>query len=681
MSFYNGILNHDDIHESGVRGPPGIPGVGYKLDSYNNYDIENKKLVNVKAGTNANDVVIKSQIQYLDGVNPGQVINNKAVIYSNSGSIHSNALYLKDQYGQEVIFHTEDQDDNQIRLYIPNLKNNDSFGGRLKSSFVITSINQIIQGKKIFHDIEVPTPTINGHASNKAYVDNEISKISDASDNSNYVRKSGDTMTGPLIVQKDDYPIQGDLNKVISYETQQEIFLSKREGGKMLQPIDMNGFSIDNLPLPTANDHACNKKYVDNEINKITTIDTTLYLKRDGSIPLLGTLNMNGNRIYKLPDPQLSDEPATLGYVSQLNNNLFNSYLDLKGPRKMEGNLNMDNHKITNIKTPSDDSDAVNKGYIDINMIQSAHPPKNILSYIMDDVDQTSSEYGIEIDKIDDYNDSFHSYNKKVIYLKLIKNGNNYRSRIGYNIFKLIDKSKDTFHTAVIEWLTTDNNAWTKIEIFNNITSGSIISNQTKKFENGKGLYYTRSIIQFEVMSITSPPIYLLSTIHIDGVNQTYPAKFNEVYNIIYGVNGSHAAIGANVYDYHDIYEIKNGKMTMKVDIDMNRMSILNIGNLNNRIHGMVNNVGRFTNSSIRVDLKNVFINYVLLAPSSVYKSTLDNITFNTSGLENLVSFSFRYSDGPGLTKIKIDRRFNHIVSIQLAKARNIPFKITFNIN
>ena len=161
MSFYNGILNHDDNHESSQVGQRGLPGIGYKLTSDGDYDIQNKKLTNVKNGDENNDVMNKSQIEsyvsektiYLKNINPGQVINNKAVIYSNTGSVHCNSLYLKDQYGQETIFHNEDQDDNQIRLYIPNLKNNDSFGGRLKSSIVITSISQTIEGKKIFHDI------------------------------------------------------------------------------------------------------------------------------------------------------------------------------------------------------------------------------------------------------------------------------------------------------------------------------------------------------------------------------------------------------------------------------------------------------------------------------------------------------------------------------------------------
>ena len=214
MSFYNGILNHEDNHESGQIGPRGLPGVpgpkgdGYKLTSDGNYDIENKKLINVKPGTNNDDVVIKSQIQYLDGVLPAQVTNNKAVIYSPSGGMHANALYLKDQYGQEVNFHTEDQDLNQCRLYVPNLKNNDSYGGRRKSSVVVTSIDQTIQGKKIFHDIEVPKPTSDNQASNKKYVDNKIQEL--VIDHSNFVTRSGDTMTGSLIIPKDNYPVQGD---------------------------------------------------------------------------------------------------------------------------------------------------------------------------------------------------------------------------------------------------------------------------------------------------------------------------------------------------------------------------------------------------------------------------------------------------------------------------------------
>ena len=126
MSYSNGLLSFPTFnYDIGGKGEKGDPGVGFKLTEEGDYDMENKKLVNVKNGNGEDDIMVKRQIegyvsnktQYLDGVLPARVTNNKAVIYSPSGGVHSNALYLKDKYGQEVHFFTEDQDDNQIRLH------------------------------------------------------------------------------------------------------------------------------------------------------------------------------------------------------------------------------------------------------------------------------------------------------------------------------------------------------------------------------------------------------------------------------------------------------------------------------------------------------------------------------------------------------------------------------------
>ena len=51
MSYTNGILNHDDSQGLGKIGLRGLPGIGFKLDANNDYDMQNKKLVNVKQGT------------------------------------------------------------------------------------------------------------------------------------------------------------------------------------------------------------------------------------------------------------------------------------------------------------------------------------------------------------------------------------------------------------------------------------------------------------------------------------------------------------------------------------------------------------------------------------------------------------------------------------------------------
>ena len=99
-----GIFNEhssksSDTISSGVQGqqgPPGPQGIGFKLDSNNNYDMQNKKLINVKPGTDNHDVVTKNQIALLDSASPGIVVNDKAVIYSDTGSVHAHNLYLKD---------------------------------------------------------------------------------------------------------------------------------------------------------------------------------------------------------------------------------------------------------------------------------------------------------------------------------------------------------------------------------------------------------------------------------------------------------------------------------------------------------------------------------------------------------------------------------------------------------
>ena len=598
MSFYNGILNHDDdIHESrqtGERGPQGRPGEGYKLDAQGYYDIQNKKLTNVKNGDAEQDVMSKSQIEgyvsdktkYLDDVNPGEVKSNKSVIYSSSGSIHTNDLYLKDQNGQEVHFYNEDQDLNQCRLYVPNLKNNDSYGGRLKSSIVVTSIDQTIEGKKVFHDIEVPSPTIDGHASNKAYVDNEISKISDSSDNSNYVKKSGDTMTGKLLFPNVLFPIQGDLRQALSYESMREIFLSRRENRPMYTNLDMHNHTIDNVKNAINNDQSINKGQFDNELGlKADKSDLLQYLKTNGSYPMTGNLQMNNNRIYKLPDPQLADERATLGYVSRLNNNLFNSYLDLKGVRKMEGNLQMDGNQVSGLTNfPQNDDHGANKKYVDDQIskanIKPTNIPKNAFKYIMESTNEWSVEYNLIINSFSDLNESPHSYNKKVLNITPKKTDSNYRFRFGIQVFSV---NINTPYTLCVELFNRDYITWGRTQIFIEGLGIWLRNHNTVKYqhhyESNSDIYYHRTIIKFNRTS-SSGPAQVFYTVHYDnrgGDLNTYPDQFkDQIYVIAYGCKGNFNNIDSLVYDKHEAYELDNTKMKMLVDLDMNGYSILN---------------------------------------------------------------------------------------------------------
>ena len=270
MSFYNGILNHEDIHGLGMVGARGLPGVGFKLDSNNNFDLENRKLTNLKFGTNPNDVISKTQLDgqtsLLQGARSGYVINNKAAVYSNSGSLHAQSFYLKDTpdnagNSDEIRILTPHQSYSNIHLEIPDLHNFDGFGGRPKSEIMVTSVDQTVTGKKVFMNIEVPSPTSNNQAASKNYIDTELAKIS--VDTSQFVLKTGNQMNGDLILPHDSYPVEGNTNKAISYETQREIFLSRRESFPMQADINMNNNFIQNVATPTSSHQATNKGYCD----------------------------------------------------------------------------------------------------------------------------------------------------------------------------------------------------------------------------------------------------------------------------------------------------------------------------------------------------------------------------------------------------------------------------------
>ena len=693
---------------SSTKGPPGRQGIGYKLDANGNFDIENKKLTNVQNGDMDKDVMTKSQIegyvsnktQYLDNINPGEVKNNKAAIYSNTGSLHSNSLYLKDQYKQEVILHTENQDDNQIRLYIPNLKNNDSFGGRLKSSLVITSLDQIIEGRKVFHNIEVPNPAIDSQACNRAFVLNELSKISD-----NYVRKSGDAMIGSLIVPKDNYPVQGNLKKVLSYETQREIFLSKREGGKMLQPIDMNGFSIVNLPLPTANDHACNKVYVDNKVDsKANKSDLNDYMKLDGSKVMTGTLNMNNNRITNLPSPHLSTEPATKDYVTTVMNHLPSLFVDRQGKSKMLGNLDINQHKIINVIEPTDDLDVSNKLYTDNQIIKSNIKPnsipKNVFKYLMDDVNEWSSEYNIKVLNFSDMTESPHYWNKRILNITPLKDeNNNYKFRLGIQCFPL-DNNKE--YTLSIEMYNKDYETWNRQLTYINADTAWIEGYHTQKFqhhyqENGV-IYYTKTLIRFKKTS-TSTPNFIYITYHFEDNNgdmNTYPKEFaNQVYILAYGAIGIFNHLDSAVYDKHQAFEIEKTKMKMLVDLDinnklitnigslnMNNNNIKNIGNISNNdiisIYGTVNEYKYFTSENAIIEFGNIKIKYIKLYNQPKLSNKSDTVHIYITNNEE--RFDFQYKNIGWYTHIIINRFYNVVSSIKLKNNTNVSFQLGYEL-
>ena len=169
----------------------------------------------------------------------------------------------------------------------------------------------------------------------------------------------------------------------------------KKDSPEVGPDLDMKGFAIKNLKVtPRGDGSATSRKYVDRKLGtKADRNDLNGYLKLDGTSQMQGNLQMNNNRITNLPDPQLNDEAATKNYFTISMNHLPSLFLDRQGNSKMLGNLQMNDHRITGLTNPpNNDDEAANKKYVDDNIskanIKPYHTPKNVLQYLTDDVNE-----------------------------------------------------------------------------------------------------------------------------------------------------------------------------------------------------------------------------------------------------------------------------------------------------
>ena len=659
MSYSNGLLPDQSYQTANKYVQKGLPGVGFKLTVTGDYDMQNKKLTNVKSGTDSNDAVNKSQLDattnLLHGSRAGDVVNDKAVIYSNTGAVHANSLYIEDPPDQgnsnEVRIMTEHQSYPNIHLNIPDLHNFDGHGGRPKSELMVTSVEQTVTGKKVFENIEVHDPTSNNQAANKSYADTKLSL-------------TGGTMTGDLILPHHNYPIPGNTNKVINYESQREIFLSRQESFPMLADINMNNNFIQNIatstsshqatnkgycdynflsrqkggvlmsslsmnqndlfeiPAPKYGNSAVNKNYIDTEITKVhQNLDLTPFLRKDGQRAMTGSLNMNGNQIIRLKEPVSSSDASTKGYTDRKIDNIqkIDTTLFIKkdGSVPMAADLDMGTYKIINVGQPTTDTDAASKGYIDNTLAEShliSSHKSNEFKYL-DDPNETSSEYNITIDAFTDFNESPHK-NKKAFQITLTKDvgTNDYRSRMGFNLYPLPLGT----YTIIFEYYFPEN---TNIQLSCQSTTAYVHKQIQKDFTD-----YSKLLVQINNNSKTTPD-YLFFTIHGTAV-----VSNPEGYIIVYGVKDWSDSVDSSVYDdafYVQMFEYKNGDMQMQTNINVNNHKITN---LNKGIND-TDAVNKLQLDSVSVHTNNQTYREIFNEFYDLVETSRFNVNTNSNGL------------------------------------------------
>ena len=682
MSYSNGLLSDQSYQTANKYVQRGLPGVGFKLTVTGDYDMQNKKLVNVDEGENNQDVVNKHQLDVGLQTKP-----NKTDVLLLDGTTHM--VGDLDLRGNKIILPGEIQMDQKLITNLDTDENQD-----------LSAVNMITLKNKVEPKAD------------KDYVDFEITK-QNASINNTFVKKTGDQMNGDLILPHDSYPVGGNTNKAISYESQREIFLSRQESFPMQADINMNNNFIQNIATPTSShqatnkgycdynflsrqkggvlmsslsmnqndlfeipapkygNSAANKNYVDTEITKVhQNLDLTPFLRKDGQRAMTGSLNMNGNQIIRLKEPVSSSDASTKGYTDQKIDNIqkINTTLFIKkdGSVPMAADLDMGTHKIINVGQPTTDTDAASKGYIDNTLAEShltSSHKSNEFKYL-NDPNETSSEYNITVEAFTDFNESPHK-NKKAFEITLQKDvgTNDYRSRMGFNLYPLPLGT----YTIIFEYYFPEN---TNIQLSCQSTTAYVHKQIQKDFTD-----YSKLLVQINNNSKTTPD-YLFFTIHGTAV-----VSNPEGYIIVYGVKDWSDSVDSSVYDdafYVQMFEYKNGDMQMQTDIDMNTHKIKNNPLPTNPTdlltkESLITNdtyvSGNITIEKIifrslflfhiygsRVDLMNPFINFIILNVGPLFNNTQDQLSIFMGS--SISRFSFTTS-ASGYVKIIINRQFN----------------------
>ena len=682
MSYLNGLLPDQSYQTVNKYVQRGLPGVGFKLTVTGDYDMQNKKLVNVDEGENNQDVVNKHQLDVGLQTKP-----NKTSVLLLDGTTHM--VGDLDLRGNKIILPGEIQMDQKLITNLDTDENQD-----------LSSVNMITLKNKVEPKAD------------KNYVDFEITK-QNALINNAFVKKTGDQMNGDLILPHDSYPVGGNTNKAISYESQREIFLSRQESFPMQADINMNNNFIQNITTPTSShqatnkgycdynflsrqkggvlmsslsmnqndlfeipapkygNSAANKNYVDTEITKVhQNLDLTPFLRKDGQRAMTGSLNMNGNQIIRLKEPVSSSDASTKGYTDQKIDNIqkINTTLFIKkdGSVPMAADLDMGTHKIINVGQPTTDTDAASKGYIDNTLAEShltSSHKSNEFKYL-NDPNETSSEYNITVEAFTDFNESPHK-NKKAFEITLQKDvgTNDYRSRMGFNLYPL----PLGIYTIIFEYYFPEN---TNIQLSCQSTTAYVHKQIQKDFTD-----YSKLLVQINNNSKTTPD-YLFFTIHGTAV-----VSNPEGYIIVYGVKDWSDSVDSSVYDdafYVQMFEYKNGDMQMQTDIDMNTHKIKNNPLPTNPTdlltkESLITNdtyvSGNITIEKIlfrslflfhiygsRVDLMNPFINFIILNVGPLFNNTQDQLSIFMGS--SISRFSFTTS-ASGYVKIIINRQFN----------------------
>ena len=459
MSYSNGILSSPSA--KGQPGPPGLPGVGYKLTADGNFDIDTKRLTNVAESVDDNDAVslkvLKEHTQISQNnyhlqpsfkiykefgdksqLTVGTPPNTPSNHFFNNHKTHHDP-YIVDKEADDTGFSGEAWSSMKLK------------GNQLESGsytvifeiFVIGSSGGFLVDDTIIYNVygdsHYSITTFNSNKINGQYTRSMIQFTTDGGagvdDGIKFqIKYFGSQYNNNIKFLFYSRVIKGSQSTSFDHAIFNVSDVQDNHAILYFNNLNLNGNLINGLSDPVDNNDATNKiyvdientkqniaiadkaskSYVDNQIANVQ-IDTTPLLPRDGSKTMTGNLNMGLKHILNIEN--LTDHKVDNDYldiVKDLKSVVNKEYLN-RNFLKIKENYYDLNQRVIKNSAPHDDGSydnntLVSKAFVDAEIAKLPKPEINVLKLDGSKAMTGNLNMGMKnilnIDTLNDYTDN-----------------------------------------------------------------------------------------------------------------------------------------------------------------------------------------------------------------------------------------------------------------------------------
>ena len=459
MSYSNGILSSPSA--KGQPGPPGLPGVGYKLTADGNFDIDTKRLTNLAESVDDNDAVSLKVLKEHTQISQNNYhLQPSFKIYKEFGDKSQLTVGTPPNTPSNHFFNNHKA---HYDPYIVDKEADDTgFGGEAWSSmklmgnqlesgsytvifeiFVISPNNLFLSDDTIIYhvygDSHYSITTFNSNKINGQYTRSMIQFTTDGGagvdDGIKFqIKYFGSQYNNNIKFLFYSRVIKGSQSTSFDHAIFNVSDVQDNHTILYFNNLNLNGNLINGLSDPVDNNDATNKiyvdientkqniaiadkaskSYVDNQIANVQ-IDTTPLLPRDGSRSMTGNLNMGLKHILNIEN--LTDHKVDTDYldvVKDLKSVVNKEYLN-RNFLKIKENYYDLNQRVIKNSAPHDDGSydnntLVSKAFVDSEIAKLPKPEINVLKLDGSKAMTGNLNMGMKnilnIDMLNDYTDN-----------------------------------------------------------------------------------------------------------------------------------------------------------------------------------------------------------------------------------------------------------------------------------